>query len=232
MMRPTHHAPLASRRTRAVLVALGTITCLWGPAAHALIQANTTTPAPAGAAAASQDSAGGVAPGDRLILRVWREPSWSDSIVVSTNGMIVLPRVGSFRAEGLTPIALTDSIRARLAVYLREPVIDLVVLRRVAVLGSVKKPGVYFVDPVTTLREVVAQAAGADEEGDLNRIEVVRDGERRRMGKWNDVAESTAPIRSGDQVIVGKRPWFSRNMATAISSIAVAASVLVTAFRR
>jgi polysaccharide export outer membrane protein len=177
------------------------------------------------------DAPGAVAPGDRIILRVWREPSWSDSLVVGPDGAVTLPRVGRFVASGLTPLSLADSVRTRLAFYLRDPSIDLVVLRRVAVLGAVKKPDVYFVDPVTSLREVLAIAGGIDDSGDPNRIEIVRDGASQRLGKWREVAESTAPVRSGDQVIVGRRAWFTRNALTVVSSVAVIVSVLLSATR-
>ena len=185
------------------------------------------TGAPAAAPAAPV-----VGPGDRVILRVWREPQWSDSITVDGAGFIVLPRVGRFQASGLTPTVLADSVRGRLAFYLRDPAIDLVVLRRVAVLGAVRKPNVYFVDPVTSLREVLAYAGGLEEGADPNGVEIQRDGVRTRIGKWRDVAESAAPVRSGDQIFVGKRAWFTRNAGTVFSSIAVAASVLLTAVRK
>jgi protein involved in polysaccharide export with SLBB domain len=173
-----------------------------------------------------------VGAGDKVILRVWREPEWSDSLVVDAAGGVVLPRVGRFQAGGLTPTQFGDSIRTRLAVYLRDPAIDLVVLRRVAVLGAVRKPNVYYVDPVTSLREVLAYAGGLDETADANRVEIIRDGVRLRVGKWAEVAESVAPVRSGDQVFVAKRPWFTRNVGTIFSSVALAASVLLTAIRR
>jgi hypothetical protein len=95
----------------------------------------------------------------------------------------------------------------------------------------VKKPDVYFVDPVTSLREVLAIAGGIDDSGDPNRIEIVRDGASQRLGKWREVAESTAPVRSGDQVIVGRRAWFTRNALTVVSSVAVIVSVLLSATR-
>jgi protein involved in polysaccharide export with SLBB domain len=200
--------------------------------------AQTTAEAPAhggdavAAHATRSDSAGAIAPGDRVLLRVAREPTWSDSLVVAPDGMIVLPRVGLFHAAGLTPIALRDSISGRLAVYLREPVVDVVVLRRVAVLGSVRKPNVLYVDPVTSLRDVIAQAGGVDDVGDVNRIDVVRDGVSTRLGPWDQVAPLAAPVRSGDEVIVGKRPWYQRNPLAAASSVVVAVSVLITALRK
>ena len=187
--------------------------------------------APSSQMPAPVQSTAAVGPGDRIILRVWREPSWSDTIVVGPDGTVTLPRIGRFAAAGLTPVSLADSVRTRLAVFLRDPAIDLAVLRRVAVLGAVRKPDIFYVDPVTSIRELLAKAGGIDDVGDANRIELVRGGVRQRIGKWRDVAESTAPVRSGDQVIVPRRPWVLRNALTVISSLAVAVSVLVSATR-
>jgi polysaccharide biosynthesis/export protein len=223
--RPTPWRPLAVACCAVAVVVLASSAAAQAARPPAPRAADTVAPAAAPAAAV-------VGPGDRVILRVWREPQWSDSITVDGAGFVVLPRVGPFRASGLTPTALGDSVRARLAVYLRDPAIDLVVLRRVAVLGAVRKPNVYFVDPVTSLREVLAYAGGLEEGADPNGVEIQRDGVRTRIGKWRDVAESAAPVRSGDQIFVSKRPWFTRNAGTVFSSIAVAASVLLTAVRK
>lgn len=173
-----------------------------------------------------------VGPGDKVVLRVFLEPKWSDAYPVDAGGIATLPRIGPMRVAGLSPSALKDSVRTRLAVYLRDPVVDVIVLRRIAVLGSVRKPDVLFVEPVATLSDLIAQAGGIDEEGDANRIEIVRDGGRIRLGRWSEIATSIAAVRSGDQIVVGKRSWLSRNALAAISSAAVAVSVLVTALRR
>lgn len=172
-----------------------------------------------------------IVPGDRIIMRVWREPTWSDAYGVDVDGNVELPRIGRLRVTQLTPRALGDTIRTRLAAYLRDPNVDVVVQRRVAVLGAVLKPNVLYIDAVSTLSDVIAQAGGIAEEGDPNRIAIVRGGQRVRVGEWRDAAASSLPVQSGDQIIVGRRNWFARNGVAAISSLAVAVSVLVTAFR-
>jgi len=119
-----------------------------------------------------------------------------------------------------------------LGVYLRDPSVDVVVLRRVAVLGEVRKPDVYFVDAVSTLRDVLARAGGLTDDANPNRVEIVRDGERTKLGRWETIASTTVPVHSGDEIQVGRRSWIARNTVSAISSVAVAVSVLITALRR
>ena len=178
---------------------------------------------------AGQSRAIGV--GDRVLLRVWQEPTWSDSLLVGPDGDIVLPRIGRYHAAGLDPVALRDTIQHRLAVFLRDPSVDVVVLRRVAVLGAVKKPDVYFVDAVASLRDVLARAGGFSDDANPNRVEIVRDGQSTPLGKWEAIAAATVPVQSGDEIQVGRKSWLARNAVSAISSVAVAVSVLITAFR-
>jgi protein involved in polysaccharide export with SLBB domain len=173
----------------------------------------------------------GVAPGDRIMLKVWREPTWSDSLLVDAAGDIVLPRIGRFHAAGIVPVALRDTIERRLAQYLRDPSVDVVVLRRVAVLGAVRKPDVYYVDPTASLRDVLARAGGLTDDANPDRIEIVRDGVRTRVGRWNAAAERSAPVRSGDDVYVMRRSWLARNAVGAVSSVAVALSVILSAVK-
>jgi polysaccharide export outer membrane protein len=241
---PRHSAPVttdlqagnrvaAPRRVGLLVAVLGSLVVGVPP-----LPAQTPAPTPAspaalgtpGTAVAGTDDPVGA--GDKVVLRVWREPTWSDAFPVDATGMATLPRIGPMRVAGLAPAALRDSVRTRLAVFLRDPVVDVIVLRRVAVLGAVRKPDVLFVEPVSTVRDLIAQAGGIDEEGDPNRVEIVRDGERVRLGKWNDIANLVAPVRSGDQIVVGRKGWLARNALTAVSSVAVAVSVLVSAVRR
>ena len=195
------------------------------------------TPRPAQAAIASQgvtppDSAwGSIGAGDKLVVRVLSQPDWSDSTLVDASGDVVLTRLGRLRVSGLALAALRDTVRTRYAQILRHPDVDVLFLRRVAVLGSVRKPDLFFVDPASTLREVLAQAGGVDEDGDLNKVALLREGQRIPLGKWRDVEQTAVPTRSGDQLVVGQRSWLSRNALTAISSLAVAVSVLVSALR-
>jgi polysaccharide export outer membrane protein len=182
--------------------------------------------------APAADPAQAIGVGDRVLLRVWQEPTWSDSLLVGTDGDLVLPRIGRYHAAGMAPAALRDTIQRRLAVFLRDPSVDVVVLRRVAVLGEVRKPDVYYVDAVSNLRDVLARAGGLTNDANPDRVEIVRDGERTKLGRWDAIGGSSVPVHSGDEIQVGRKSWIARNSASAISSVAVAVSVLITALRR
>ena len=180
-------------------------------------------------AAAERSARATVQAGDKISLKVYRELELSDSsVMVNADGSIVLARIGRLQATGLTISALTDTVRARYARFLRNPAVELVVLRRVAVNGEVMKPNVYYVDVATTLRDVIARAGGITPDGSDGRVDIVRRGQRTRVKNWQDDFTLASDLNSGDQVIVGRRPWFSRNAFSAISSFGLLVSLYVT----
>jgi polysaccharide export outer membrane protein len=166
---------------------------------------------PTGAAATVQ-------PGDQIALRIDREPEMSGTYPVDERGEVVLPRLGVMHVADQTAGTLRDLLRERYARYLREPAIEVTLLRRIAVQGDVYKPGLYMVDLTATLREAVALAGGVTEMGDPNRIDIVRDGRRYRVRTDDAAVFATAELRSGDRIVVGRRNWFARNPNAAIGT--------------
>lgn len=172
-----------------------------------------------------------VQPGDRVVVRVYREPLLSDTIMVTGEGQLVLARIGAVDAATLTMSALADTIRARYGRFLRNPAVDIVVLRRISVNGEVKKPGVYYVDVSMTLRDVIALAEGITPDGDDSHVDIVRRGQRTQIPNWQDDFTLASDLISGDQIVVGKRPWFSRNLFSLVSSVAVVMSIVLSLTR-
>lgn len=181
---------------------------------------------------AERASAARVDVGDRVRVKVWREPQYSDdNLTVDAAGQIVLPRVGALPVTGMAIGTLQDSVRGRLAVYLRDPVVTVTVLRRVGLQGEVRAPGLYYVDPTTTLRDVIAQGGGLTEAANTSQVSVVRGGRQLSLAAVGDRA-SLGELRSGDAIVVGRRSWLSRNALAAVSALGVVVSVGVQVFRR
>lgn len=185
------------------------------------------------AAAAERAAAVGVAVGDRVHVKVWREPTFSDSLTVDSRGEIVLPRIGPVTVAGLTIGSVQDSLRARYAVYLRDPVVTVTVYRRVGVQGEVRSPGLYYVDATMTLRDVIAQSGGLTEAANVGDVELVRGGRRTEFDTRAANGQSAlTELRSGDAVVVGRTSWLSRNALAVASTIGLVVSVGVQVFRR
>lgn len=186
------------------------------------------------AAAATRAASVGVAVGDRIRIKVWREPTFSDSsLTVDSRGEVVLPRVGPVTVAGTTIGSLQDTLRARYAVYLRDPVVTVIVYRRIGVQGEVRVPGLYYVDATMTLRDVIAQSGGLTDAANTSDIEVVRDGRRLELdARPSEQRSALTELRSGDAVVVGRTSWLSRNALAVASTIGLVVSVGVQVFRR
>lgn len=172
-------------------------------------------------------------PGDVVRLRIWREPTLSDDYVVDATGAVTLPKIGSIRVTGLTASELELEIREEYDRFLRNPSIEITLLRRVNILGAVRTPGLYPVDPTMTLRDALAMAGGVLPGGPQDRVELIRAGERRVVGVTGTTRVADLGMRSGDQLYVPERSWLSRNagvVATVASTALSVAASLIIAF--
>lgn len=159
-------------------------------------------------------------PGDIVRLTIWREPDLSGDFQVDETGVVVFPLIGPRTVTEVPPDSLRRQLVDAYSTYLRHPSIDVVLLRRVNVLGAVAKAGLYPVDPTMTIADVLALAGGSTPVGDPDKVRLIRDGETitARISQRTVVGE--LPIRSGDQLYVPERSWLSRNtsiVATLIS---------------
>jgi protein involved in polysaccharide export with SLBB domain len=118
------------------------------------------------------------------------------------------------------------------SVYLRDPSVEVVVLRRVKVAGAVKNPGLYPVDATMTLRDVVTLAGGATADGDGRKIRLTRADETTstELDLGSRIAESA--VRSGDSIDVIQRGWLARNTGLVATAISTAGFVVVTLLTR
>ena len=186
----------------------------------ALTVAGAAVPDGAAAQAAGESSGADarVQPGDRISIRVFREPELSDTVTVDLSGNATVPRLGRVYVLDRTAAEVQDHLRDEYARYLRNPTVEVFVLRRIGVHGEVRRPDLYVVDLTMTLRDVLALAGGLTPDANPQRVYVLRDGARIEL-TGRDVAQvSTAELRSGDQVMVGRRSWIARNPHVAIGA--------------
>lgn len=158
-------------------------------------------------------------PGDVVRLRVWREPDMSGEFRVDEHGDAVLPRLGPVRVTAMSADSLRRRLMATYAAYLRDPSIEVTLLRRVSVAGAVRTPGVFTVEPTMTVADVVALAGGTAPEGRKDRVEVLRDGVTVSRSVSRGARIGDTVVRSGDQLIVPERGWLSRNTGVVTAAI-------------
>jgi protein involved in polysaccharide export with SLBB domain len=120
---------------------------------------------------------GAMRAGDVLTIRVYRDSELSGKYVIDADGNVQIPGLGVIRAGGLPPADIThrivDALHDR---GFRTPEIAVWPQIRVSVLGEVRTPALYPVDPGTSLMEVITMAGGPSERANLRRTRVIRDG--------------------------------------------------------
>jgi protein involved in polysaccharide export with SLBB domain len=169
-------------------------------------------------------------PGDVVRLKIWREPDLSGDYQVDDRGMAVFPKIGPVHVSELTTDSLKRMLVATYTTYLRDPAIDVTMLRRVTVLGAVKNPGLYPVDPTMTIADVLALAGGAAPTGNQDKLELIRAGKRQPVRFTTRTPVSETPIRSGDEIYLPERSWISRNgyiVGAMIGAVVIVSTTLI-----
>ena len=179
---------------------------------------------------------GTLRPGDILDIVVYREKELSNKYLIDSRGFVQIPGLGVIQAAGLDPTqvkaALEESLRQR---GFERPELSVQPLVRVSVLGQVRTPGLYPVDPGTSLLQLITLAGGPIENADLRKTRVVRDGRAYTVDLESALAGSSAGrivLYSNDYVVVPRRTGLTReNLAFAFgvaSTLLTVVNLIVT----
>jgi protein involved in polysaccharide export with SLBB domain len=199
-----------------------------------LLGQDTAQPAP-GVPPAPRDSAvrnvGVLRPGDILDIVVYREKELSNKYLIDSRGYVQIPGLGVVQAAGLDPTqvkaALEESLRQR---GFEHPELSVQPLVRVSVLGQVKTPGLYPVDPGTSLLQLITLAGGPVENADLRKTRVVRDGRAYTVDLESALAGSSAGrivLYSNDYVVIPRSGGLTReNVGLALALVSTLLTVV------
>ena len=171
-------------------------------------------------------------PGDVVRLKIWREPDLTGDFQIDDRGVATFPKIGALQVTAITRDSLRTMLTATYSKYLEDPSIEVTMLRRVTVLGAVKTPGLYPVDPTMTIADVVALAGGVDPTvGNQKTVELIRDGKRQPVRFTLRTSVSELPIHSGDEIYLPERSWLSRNgyvVGALIGAFVLTTTTLIT----
>ena len=164
-----------------------------------------------------------VGPGDLLRVNVFGHPELSavpigerlEGCPVEGNGTIQLPLIGAVPVDGLTTGQVAERVSQALERYLKEPRVDVAVLRhgahRYLVLGEVAKPGAYSMARPTTPLEALAGAGGMATYANREQVAWVHGTLEAAHLRIFDASEldplATQLVESGDVIFVGRRSW-------------------------
>ena len=155
--------------------------------------------------------------GDAIRVSFSREPGLNGEFAIDETGEVLLPLLGARIVVDQSPQAVKTQIAEEYARLTRNQSVQLAYLRRVRVLGEVRSPGLYHIDPTMTFSDAIALAGGTNSDGNLKNVTLVRDGEE--VAKGLDVTRSvSAAVHSGDQIYVPRTNWFSRYGAIIIGA--------------
>lgn len=122
---------------------------------------------------------------DRLAISVWRELDMLQTVVVRPDGKITFPLVGDVQAAGRTARQLDEELTQKLATFIREPVVTVIVAEinafKVFVLGEVAAQGALTLRRPTRLLEAIAQQGGLTPYADKSKVVVLRQEEGREV---------------------------------------------------
>ncbi len=163
-----------------------------------------------------------IGPGDSLTVFVWRHPDLSMSIPVRPDGRISIPLVEDLQASGNTPTELARMIEKSLAVYVKDPLVTVIVSQfngpydqRIRVIGEAAEPqALAYRDQITVL-DVMIAVGGLTDYASGNNAKIVRQQGRKQiilevrlddLIKDGDISANVAML-PGDILIVPES-WF------------------------
>jgi polysaccharide biosynthesis/export protein len=120
-----------------------------------------------------------VGPGDEIVLRAWGSIDVDYRSTVDRNGLLNLPKVGSFNVTGIKASELEKQLRAQIArLYTNFNLsVSLGQLRavKVFVVGPAQRPGVYTLASQSTLLTALVAAGGPAPQGSMRKVLLKRD---------------------------------------------------------
>jgi polysaccharide export outer membrane protein len=153
-----------------------------------------------------------IGPLDTLQIDVFDVPDLSRTVQVDNSGFVVFPLIGQVPASGRSPNQLSQDIAAELQKkYLKDPIVTVIVKdpasQKITVDGSVILPGVYEIEPHTTLMQAVALAKGPDTVADTHHVTIIRvtaEGQQTTVFDLEDIRDGNAvdPFVHARDVIV------------------------------
>jgi polysaccharide export outer membrane protein len=119
---------------------------------------------------------------DRVQVSVWRNPELTVTAPVRPDGKISVPIIGDIQAGGHTASEVAESVKKRLAEYIREPNVAVIItelrshefLTRVRVTGAVRTPRSMPHRQGMTVLDAVLEAGGVNEFASPNRAKLYR----------------------------------------------------------
>ncbi len=155
-----------------------------------------------------------IGPEDILKIYIWKQPDLTMTVPVRIDGKISLPLINDVQAAGITPHQLKDRISKKLAKFIEEPTVSIIVQainsKKIIICGSVRSPGVYKIRNEINILEAISIAGGLGEFANSKKIKIIRKKDRSEkiyeinysnILNGKDLKQNV-PVFPGDTIIV------------------------------
>ncbi len=167
-------------------------------------------------------------PGDAIRIELKDEPQLGGEFTVAEDGQVLLPLVGLLPVAGRPFDEVRQAITRAYARELIEPVLVATPVLRIAVLGEVRLPGLFPLDPTHTMADLIAAAGGLTPLAANGQISLVRNGTVLESSIDPQSLTVRTRFQSGDQIVVGKQSWARENLPAFIGAFTSVAVAIIT----
>ena len=122
-----------------------------------------------------------IGPGDTLRIFVWGNPGLSDTVPVRPDGRVSIPLLEDLEVTNKTPTELAREIEQKLAVYVQDPLVTVIVTgfvgpftQQVRVVGAAAEPQAIPYRANMTALDVMIEVGGLTEFAAGNRATLIR----------------------------------------------------------
>ncbi|UCD77254.1 MAG: polysaccharide biosynthesis/export family protein [Desulfobacterales bacterium] len=155
-----------------------------------------------------------IGPGDVLDISVWKDNALTKLVTVLPDGKISFPLIGEVRAGGKTVAQLSRELAGKLARYVPDVNLSVVVARvdsmLIYVIGRVNKPGMFELNANVNVLQALAMAGGLNPFAKRGGIKIFRKhGDQNQVFAfdYDDVTkgeklEQNIQLKRGDVVVV------------------------------
>ena len=171
--------------------------------------------------------------GDRILLTVRGDSMINDTVTVRAGRMIRLANLPDISLQGVLRSELEQYLTTQLTRYIKRPEIQTTSLVRVAVMGSVNKPGFYQLPADIALADAIMIAGGPNTNADVDRTTIKRGNDvvYSSVMLGQEVAKGATldqlNIRPGDEIRIGA--LHKTNWALIASIVGITAGLISTA---
>lgn len=148
-------------------------------------------------------------PNDAVEIKIWRQEDLSGWYSVDTDTSINIPLLGKISIKDIPIDSLHQLLANKFKNYYTDIFVDINFYYRINIFGEVKNPGYYYIKSEDNLINLLAQAGGSTERGNLGNIKILNLGSEKQMNLERILKSGTnldlLELRPGDVVIVARR---------------------------